>query len=199
MTKTVNKNLIKQAVVASLANVRQSTSHTKTRGNVSGGGKKPWRQKGTGRARAGSSRSPVWVGGGITFGPTKEQNFKQHLPTKMRKSAIAEILKVLNGDKKIIVVPSLAQKDIKTKNVVKLLAEHNLIGKKVTLITDQIQKNLVISSRNIKGVTVVENKNLSILSIASAAAIIIENAAAVSRELVKPEAIKAKTTKEAKK
>ncbi|MBI4948103.1 50S ribosomal protein L4 [Candidatus Berkelbacteria bacterium] len=199
MAKSINKNLIKQAVVASLANVRQSTSHTKTRAKVSGGGRKPWRQKGTGRARAGSSRSPIWVGGGITFGPTNERNFKQHLPIKMRKSAITEILKVLNDAKKIIIVDSVNQKEIKTKIVAKLLADHDLTGKNVTIVTSVNEKNLVISARNIEGLTVVENKDLSVLSIANAYSVIFEKAAAIERGLIKevtePKAKPATTTK----
>src|SRR5512133_3582557 len=103
----LNISLIKQAVLAKQANRRQSTSNTKTRGEVRGGGKKPFKQKGTGSARAGSRRSPVWVGGGIVFGPTKDRNFKLRLPKKMARQAIAQALDLFNKDGNIKIAASL--------------------------------------------------------------------------------------------
>lgn len=186
MTKSTNRALIKQAVVAAQANRRQSTSHVKTRGEVSGGGKKPWRQKGTGRARAGSSRSPIWIGGGIVFGPTKERHHKQKLTKKMRVAALGELFNHLNSEKKLIVVASLGLKEIKTQSVAKLLAEHSLTAKNVTFITSDYQQNLHISARNIAKTRVVQNSQVSVLDLADAHAVIIEQKAAEERGLVKP-------------
>jgi large subunit ribosomal protein L4 len=117
----VKEGLVKQAVVAQMANARQVLAHTKDRGEVRGGGRKPWRQKGTGRARHGSIRSPIWVGGGITFGPTKDRNFSQKINIKMRRKALFMSLsdKVANG--KIIVLDKLELPKIKTKDMAKIL------------------------------------------------------------------------------
>ena len=188
MKPTLNKPLIKQAVVAAQANRRQGTSHVKTRGEVSGGGKKPWRQKGTGRARAGSSRSPVWVGGGIVFGPRKERNHKLAFPKKMARMALDQLLNYFKDNDQLTVVASLALKEVKTKLAIKLLTDNAAEGKKTTLVTAEIQPELVLSMRNIPGVKVVENRNLSILDVAQVQLILIDKAAAESRGLLVKEA-----------
>jgi len=110
-----NKNLVHQAVVAQMANSRQVLAHTKDRSEVRGGGKKPWRQKGTGRARAGSNRSPIWKGGGVTFGPRKNRNFSKKINKKMRKKAVLMALsdKVANGN--LLVIEKLDIDGYKTK------------------------------------------------------------------------------------
>ncbi|MDD5071998.1 MAG: 50S ribosomal protein L4 [Patescibacteria group bacterium] len=110
-----NKGLVHQAVVAQMANNRQVLAHTKDRSEVRGGGRKPWRQKGTGRARAGSSRSPIWTGGGVTFGPRKDRNFSKNINKKMRKKAILMVLsdKVANGN--FLVMDKLEIDEYKTK------------------------------------------------------------------------------------
>jgi len=182
MAKTIlNRALIKQAVLAAQANSRQSTSHTKTRGEVSGGGKKPWRQKGTGRARAGSNRSPIWVGGGITFGPQKERNYKQRFPKKMAKAAMEQLLSYLNDEKQITVEPNLELAEVKTKKVIELLAKHQLTDKKVLFITGKIEPELVLSARNIPGVAVIENRNLSILDLTKSENLIMDQTSAEQR------------------
>lgn len=163
----LNTALIKQALSAKLANKRQSTSHTKNRSAVSGGGRKPWRQKGTGRARAGSNRSPIWVGGGVTFGPTSERNFKHILPKKMNKRALMELLKHLQTEKLLVIVDSLSLSDAKTKLALELLKKHNLTGKKVAFVTEKLEVELVLAARNIPGVKVVMASNLSVADMAS--------------------------------
>lgn len=172
-----NITLIKQALHARQANNRQGTTHTKSRGEVSGGGRKPWRQKGTGRARAGSNRSPIWVGGGITFGPRKERNFKHALPKKMSKRALGEMLNYLHGEKKIIIVDFLSLKEAKTKLALKLLGEHGLTGKKVVFVTGKIEPELVLATRNITGTAAVLAQDLSITDLV-AGWVVLDKAAA---------------------
>jgi len=196
MTK-VNTNLIKQALLAKQANKRQTTSHTKGRSEVSGGGRKPWRQKGTGRARAGSNRSPIWVGGGITFGPTKQRTYKQFLSKRMNKKAIAEMLKHLQVEGKLIVTDSLSLKEAKTKSALKLLSTLELTGKKAALITNKIEPELVLATRNIPGVKTVIAANLSITDLISGTAVV-EKDTAENWGLVKKATAKKSTTQEKK-
>lgn len=176
MTK-VNNALIKQAINAHQANKRQATSSTKNRSDVRGGGRKPWKQKGTGRARAGSNRSPIWIGGGITFGPDKNRTYKQHLPKKMNKKAVIELLTHLKAEKKLIVVKSLSLKEAKTKTALKLMGDHGVTGKKITFVTENIEPELVLATRNLLGVNTVMAIDLSILNIASGYVVMEEKAA----------------------
>lgn len=201
----INIPLIKQALLARQANKRQGTTHTKTRSEVSGGGRKPWRQKGTGRARAGSNRSPIWVGGGITFGPSKERNFKHALPKKMNKKALLEMLSYLQSEKKLIITESLSLKDAKTKQALKLLGEHGLSGKKAIFITGKLEPELVLATRNIAGVSTVLVSDLSITDLVSGQAVIDKEAAqtlglnkAEGKTLTKKSATKKTTNKETK-
>jgi large subunit ribosomal protein L4 len=119
----INSDLVHQAVVTQMANNRQVLAHTKDRSEVRGGGRKPWRQKGTGRARAGSNRSPIWTGGGVTFGPRKDRNFSKKINKKMRKKAIFMVLsdKVANGN--FLVLDKLEMDGYKTKVFNKIIAE----------------------------------------------------------------------------
>ena len=117
----VHKSLVHQAMVTQMSNERQVLAHTKDRSEKRGGGRKPWRQKGTGRARAGSTRSPIWIGGGVTFGPTKDRNFKKKINKKMKQKALFMVLsdKVLN--KSLVVLDKVEIKDFKTKVVKEIL------------------------------------------------------------------------------
>lgn len=198
MASKFNKPLIRQAVIAAEANRRQGTSHVKTRGEVSGGGKKPWRQKGTGRARAGSSRSPIWVGGGKVFGPAKERHYKQQLPKKMSRQALEQLFNYLLENKKLIVTDSLAMKEVKTKAALTLLKKNEVLGKKVLLITATIEPELILSARNIPGVKVMVNHNLSILDLSSTELVLIDKKSAQSRNLVKEQPKPKKSTQESK-
>ncbi len=161
----INKNLIKQAVLALQANQRQSTAHTKTRGEVSGGGRKPWKQKGTGRARVGSSRSPIWVGGGITFGPTNKQNFKQALPKKMASLAKEQLWQLFKIEDRVISVPKLHLTEPRTKLAVKLLSEIKPKGKTL-LVTTTIEPELILATSNIPNTDVKPLDQVSILDLA---------------------------------
>lgn len=197
MAKTVNIALVKQALLARQASKRQATSHAKTRSEVSGGGRKPWRQKGTGRARAGSNRSPIWTGGGITFGPRKERNFKVALPKKMSRRALHELLSHLYSEKQLTVTPSLALKEPKTKALIALLAQHGLAGKKALLVTEKIEPELVLAARNLEGINVTTAVNLSILDVV-AGNIVVEEPVAKAWGLVK-DSVKVPSVKPAKK
>ena len=140
-----NEAVVHQAIVMQQAAERQGTSATKTRGMVRGGGRKPWRQKGTGRARSGSTRSPIWVGGGTTFGPQPRS-----LAIRCALSA-----KVAAGE--LIVVEGLSFDAPKTKNVVTMLSAFDAADKKALLITDGSNENVELSSRNISKVTALSN------------------------------------------
>jgi large subunit ribosomal protein L4 len=144
-------DLVHQVVESMRSNSRAGTADTKDRGEVSGGGKKPWKQKGTGRARHGSSRSPIWVGGGVTHGPLAEKNYKRKISKKMRAQALFSVLSRKLKEGEIIFVDSLAQKEIKTKsaaevmkNVVKGAELKGVSGKKAKILTalfDRDEKN----------------------------------------------------------
>lgn len=185
--KLLNKALVKQAIVALQSNRRQATSHVKTRGEVSGGGKKPWRQKGTGRARAGSSRSPIWIGGGKVFGPTRERHYKQQLPKKMARLALGQLFNYYLQEEKLVLIEHLNLKEVKTKAALGLLKKHGADNRRALLITNEIEPELVVSARNLPGVKVTANANVSILDLAEAQIVLIDKKAAVNRGLVKAE------------
>jgi large subunit ribosomal protein L4 len=145
-----NKAVMYDFIKMQLANKRQGTSSTKTRTEVRGGGKKPWRQKGTGRARVGSSRNPVWRGGGIAFGP-KPRDYSYKLPQKVRRLALKSALSSKALDHKIVVVDELNFDQPKTRTMVQAL-EALKVGKKTLVVTADGNVNVVKSARNIEGV-----------------------------------------------
>jgi len=145
-----NKAVMYDFIKMQLANKRQGTSSTKTRTEVRGGGRKPWRQKGTGRARVGSSRNPVWRGGGIAFGP-KPRDYSYKLPQKVRRLALKSALSSKALDNKIVIVDEFNFDQPKTKVMVQAL-EALKVGKKTLLITADGNVNVVKSARNIEGV-----------------------------------------------
>jgi large subunit ribosomal protein L4 len=149
-----NTDLIKQSVNVYLSNKRQSNAHTKDRSEVSGGGKKPWRQKGTGRARHGSSRSPIWKGGGVTFGPTNEVNHKLSMPKKMRKLAIRSAFSTKQIANEITVFEGIdiAEKQL-TKSLTEIINNANLSGKTLIIVNDY-NESLLFASSNISDIKV---------------------------------------------
>ncbi len=159
----MNAGLLHQAVLMQLAAERLGTHATKTRGFVRGGGRKPWRQKGTGRARSGSRRSPVWVGGGTVFGP-HPRSYAFRMPRKQRRLAIKCALsdKVKNGD--FIVLDSLDFSAPKTKQVVKMLGDFQ-IEKKALFVTSEEALNVERSARNIPGVKAIHTLGLNVYDI----------------------------------
>ena len=156
-----NKQVMHDAVITYQANIRQDTAKTKKRDEVSGGGKKPWRQKGTGRARAGSSRSPIWVGGGTVFGPTGVQNHKIAQNRKEHKLALKSAYSVVVREGNLIVVDKFDFKEIKTKNVALMLKALKAEGK-VLLVLQEPNDNLILSAQNLPNVVVTAANNVSV-------------------------------------
>ncbi|MCD8195506.1 MAG: 50S ribosomal protein L4 [Coprobacillus sp.] len=152
------------AVMVETSNSRQATAKTKGRSEVRGGGRKPWRQKGTGRARAGSTRSPIWVGGGTTFGPTGEQNYKLSQNKKEYALAKRSALSQAVRENLVTVVDSLTLEQKKTKEFVKILDAVGA-GSKVLVIVPEIDENLNASARNLNWVKVVDITNVSVYDI----------------------------------
>ena len=163
------------AVQVEQSNSRQATAKTKKRFEVSGGGKKPWRQKGTGRARVGSTRSPIWVGGGTVFGPTGVQNFKISQNKKEHQLALksALSLKVKDG---LVVVDNIALDAIKTKSFVNFLDAVKVEGKAIVAVKE-IDENLFASARNVGWVKLVTWDNLSVLDLLNADHLVISQEA----------------------
>ena len=147
----VNEAVLHQAVVMQLASQRLGTASTKTRGFVRGGGKKPWKQKGTGRARAGSIRSPLWVGGGTVFGP-HPRSYAFRMPRKQRRLAIKSALTAKLQDGELVVLDTINFDAPKTKNVLKLMSDFNVANKKILIVTADMLENVEKSARNIPGV-----------------------------------------------
>jgi large subunit ribosomal protein L4 len=145
----VNDVVVHSALVNYLANQRQGTSSTKTRAEVRGGGRKPWKQKGTGRARQGSIRSPQWIKGGIVFGP-KPRSYKYAIPKKMRQLALKSVLTSKLQENKLVVVDNIELQEIKTKEMIKVLNNLNL-SKTLIMLNDK-NLNVQASTRNIANV-----------------------------------------------
>lgn len=146
----VRTDVMHEVVVNYLANQRQGTQSTKTRTEVSGGGIKPWRQKGTGRARQGSIRAPQWVGGGVALGP-KPRDYRYSVNKKVRRLALRSALSSKVADNDIIVLEGLKLDEIKTSSVVKILSNLG-VNEKALIVLPENDKNVVMSARNIKGV-----------------------------------------------
>jgi len=162
------------AVNVYLANRRQDTSKTKTRGEVRGGGKKPWRQKGTGRARAGSSRSPIWVGGGVVFGPTGNQNHKLSMNKKEHDLALRSALSLKISEKAFIVLDEEISIEAKTQVALKLLKDLNAEGKVMLIVDDN--DDLLLAVRNLGNVLPVRQNNVSVYDLLHVDHIIVEKA-----------------------
>jgi large subunit ribosomal protein L4 len=161
LDKTVRKGLLKEALIAFLASQRQGSHKTKDRGEVAGGGKKPWRQKGTGRARQGSTRSPQWVGGGRAHGPIP-RDYAYQLPTGQRDLALRSSLRHQLDEGKIVAVDGFEDvKKPQTKAVAGFLKKIGLAGKGALLVSEKHVPNLVLSARNIPKVTVSQRSGLS--------------------------------------
>ncbi len=153
-TRPFNETLVHQAVVAYLAGGRAGTRAQKTRAEVRGGGLKPWRQKGTGRARAGTTRGPLWRGGGVTFA-ARPQDHTQKLNRKMYRAAMRAIFSELLRQERLLLVDALDFPEIKTKHMIAQLANLGLAEqRRVLLVTESVDLNLYLSARNLRGVAV---------------------------------------------
>ena len=158
-----NENIVHSVLKNYLANQRQGTQSTKTRAEVSGGGKKPWRQKGTGRARQGSTRAPQWIKGGIALGP-KPRSYKYTVNKKEKRLAIKSVLSSKVLEKELTVVDKLELKEIKTKSMVNALAALKVEGKTLIILPEN-NKNVVMSARNIEGVKTISANNINIFDL----------------------------------
>lgn len=168
----INPDLLYQAVDTQRSNERQVLAHTKTRSDVRGGGRKPWRQKGTGRARAGTNRSPIWIGGGITFGPSGDRNFKKKINIKMKKKALAMTLSDKAANNQLVVLDKIELPEFKTKLMEEVVST---IESKILKLKDAKRSVLVVntgkdekvsrSAKNLEGVKIINLDNINILDI----------------------------------
>lgn len=169
-------DVVYDALRAYLANQRQGTAATKTRSLVSGGGKKPWRQKGTGRARHGSTRSPIWVGGSTVFGP-QPRDYSYQIPRKMRRLAIQSVLADRARDGQVVVVDDLELKEPKTKTVATLLKQLQLSGKRVLFVGGKADPVLYRSVRNIAGAACNAWDQISVYDVVACDAVVVMKSA----------------------
>lgn len=158
-----NNAVMFEAVVMQRASLRQGSHKVKNRSEVRGGGRKPWRQKGTGRARQGSIRSPQWRGGGVVFGPTP-RSYSYKLPKKVRRLAIKSALSSKVVEEKLLVLEALSFETPKTKEFASVLKNLS-VDKKVLIVTDGLEENVALAGRNIPGVTIVSAKGVNILDV----------------------------------
>lgn len=167
-------SLLKQAYVAYLANGRRNLATTKTRGDVSGGGKKPWKQKGTGRARFGSTRNPIWTGGGVAFGPTGNENYSKQLNVKAKRQAIRQALSLSADAGKVVVIEDLVSKAGKTAELAALLAK---IGatKNIVIAVENQTPELVRATANLTGIKLVQATYLNVFDILNADTLVLTN------------------------
>ena len=180
-----NSDLVHQVVVAMTANRRTTVAHTKGRGEVSGGGKKPWRQKGLGKARHGSIRSPIWVGGGIAHGPRKDKDYSVKINAKAKKKAFFTVLSQKLRDNEILFLDKMDFSQPKTKEAVEVVNSLSKIGgfekmktkkkNKAILALDKKEPNVSKSFRNIPGMEIYQARNLNILDILNFKYLIIAN------------------------
>ncbi len=165
-----NHELLKVAYDAYLSNARQASATTLKRGEVSGGGKKPWKQKGTGRARFGSSRNPIWRGGGIVFGPSGNENYTKKLSTTSKRVAVKQALSLANKAKKITVAD--VKTTGKTAEVVKYLAD-NKFARKTLIVVDEKSPELLRATNNLQNVQLIRSTYLSVFHVLNADHIVI--------------------------
>ena len=169
-----NQAVVHEVVKNHLANCRQGTQSTLTRAEISGGGKKPWRQKGTGHARQGSTRAPQWTHGGIAFGP-KPRSYSYELNKKVKRLALKSVLSAKAAMGAIVVIDELKLEAIKTKTMVELLA--NVGAEKAIIVTPEVNENVIKSARNIPGVVTTTAKILSVYDIVKAKSLVLDKAA----------------------
>jgi large subunit ribosomal protein L4 len=159
----LNQDLVHQVLVGQAGNRRIVMADTKDRSKVSGGGRKPWKQKGTGRARHGSTRSPLWRHGGVTFGPLSEANFKREIPNAMKRKALFMVLSEKVKNNLVVVLDDLKLEQAKTKVMAEILGK--LPSKKQTalIVLPDMDKNIISAARNIPGISTIQAKDLNCL------------------------------------
>lgn len=161
----IEPGVVHEAVVAQMANSRVAIAHTKDRSEVAGTGKKPWKQKGTGRARHGSRRSPIWIGGGITFGPRNTRNFSVKINKQTRRKALAMVLTDKVKDGKFIVVEQLQVPEGKTKTLAQLLSKLPIAGKKTLILVEPENRDVSKAARNITNITTLPINTLNVVEL----------------------------------
>jgi large subunit ribosomal protein L4 len=171
-----NEHVLWQSVKVYQANQRQGTAATKTRSLVSGGNSKPWKQKGTGRARHGTTRSPIWVGGATTFGP-QPRDYSQTLPRKVRRLALTSAMSLRAREGNVTVVDDFALEAPRTRTVAGFMKSAGLSGKKVCFITDQANETVVKSCRNLAGVEVLSGGGLNVYDLMNAQVLVVTRGA----------------------
>ena len=171
-----NHELVKLAYDAYLANSRSSHAKTLKRGEVRGGGKKPWKQKGTGRARFGSTRNPIWRHGGVAFGRTGEENFTKKIARSSKLLAVRQALSMKNAEKAVMVLPAETKVDGKTKTAAKILKDLKLDGKYVLAVVAEKTPEVLRSTNNLANVKLVRSTYLSVFDIMNADAIVFSEA-----------------------
>jgi len=161
----IKPGVIHEVVTAAAGNARQGTAHTKTRGEVQGGGKKPWAQKGTGRARHGSIRSPIWKGGGVVWGPRNVENYRRKINHSMAKAALRMVMTDKVQNERLVVVEDLKPAELKTKWFAKVRLALPGSGRKTLVLTPALDRDLVRIAKNIPKITTEEARNADILSL----------------------------------
>lgn len=165
--EVTNHQLVRQAYDTYLANGRENLAVVKTRGLVRGGGKKPWKQKGTGRARFGSTRNPIWRGGGIVFGPTGEENYSKKLPVATKRLAIRQALSLASSSDKIVVIEKLASKEGKTSEIAQLLTKLGATRNTLVVVTDKTAE-LIRATANLQNVKLVNANYVNVYDVMNA-------------------------------
>jgi large subunit ribosomal protein L4 len=178
----VNVPVMHQAVKAYLANQRQATAYTKTRGLVTGGNQKPWKQKGTGRARQGSTRAPHWPGGGTVFGPHGDRNYSEKVPRQVRALARKSALNSRARDGAVVLVDRFNYEKPKTSTLVATLERIGVANRKVLILTDGVKQNVFLSGRNLPNVHVMPYSDASTYNVLWSDVVVIESAA-IGQEL----------------
>lgn len=160
-----NVELVHEAATAQMDNSRVAIAHTKDRSDVRGGGRKPWKQKGTGRARHGSSNSPIWIGGGVTFGPRSNRNFSSKINKKAKKKALAMVLSDKVSGGKFIALEELVLKEGKTKELSSILGKLPVAKMKTLIITTVENKSVALAAQNIKNVNTLPTNTINIVDL----------------------------------
>ena len=177
-----NHELLKVAYDAYLANSRSSHAKTLKRGEVSGGGKKPWKQKGTGRARFGSTRNPIWRHGGVAFGRTGNENFTKKIPKSAKRIAICQALSLKIAEKAVLILPASAKLTGKTKDAVKIIKDLKLEGKNILAVANEKTPEVLRSTNNLENLKLVRATYLNVFDILNADAIVFSEAALKATE-----------------
>lgn len=173
----VNPEVVHQVMVAQQANSRQIVAHTKTRGEVRGGGKKPWKQKGTGRARVGSIRSPLWRGGGVTFGPRSDRNFSKNINKKLKNKALRMVLSDKVSENRLIMLDKLSLVDGKTSNLSDMISKLPVEKKMVLISLAEKDDGLLRAARNLPKVGFISADSLNIVDLMKYDYLVVDQAA----------------------